>query len=150
MSAPTDAPAPAGASASGYRLEDQVGFVLRQVGQRHAVLFAAAFGDLTPTQWAALAKLAELGECSQNLLGRHVAMDVATVKGVVERLVRRGYAATLPDPADRRRLVVRPTAEGRAAYAAATDRARQVTADTLAPLDPDDRATFLDLLRRLR
>ena len=52
-----------------YRLDEQVGFILRQVQQRHALIFAAAFDDLTPMQWAALAKLAERGECSQNLLG---------------------------------------------------------------------------------
>ena len=43
----------------GYRLEDQVGFYLRRAGQRHAAIFAEHMTDeLTPTQWAALVKLA--------------------------------------------------------------------------------------------
>ena len=134
-----------------YRLDDQVGFILRQVQQRHALIFASAFGDeLTSTQWAVVAKLAEHGPCSQNLLGRLVSMDVATVKGVVDRLTKRGLAETSADPGDRRRLVVRLTAEGRAVYAISAARALQVTEDTLEPLSTGEREQLLDLLRRLR
>ena len=60
-----------------YVLEEQIGFILRQVWQRHAAIFAREIGiNLTPTQWAALAKLTETGPCSQNQLGRLTAMDV--------------------------------------------------------------------------
>ena len=41
-----------------YILDEQIGFILRQVSQRHATIFAREIGiNLTPTQWAALAKL---------------------------------------------------------------------------------------------
>jgi DNA-binding MarR family transcriptional regulator len=51
-------------------LDEQIGFILRQVWQRHATIFAREIGiNLTPTQWAALAKLTETGPCSQNQLG---------------------------------------------------------------------------------
>ncbi len=70
-----------------YILDEQIGFILRQVWQRHATIFARDIGiNLTPTQWAAMAKLTETGPCSQNLLGRLTAMDVATIKGVIDRL----------------------------------------------------------------
>ena len=79
------------ASKPGYILEEQIGFILRQVWQRHATIFSREIGiNLTPTQWAALAKLNETGPCSQNLLGRLTAMDVATIKGVIDRLSARG------------------------------------------------------------
>jgi len=39
--------------------------------------------DLTPTRFAAMAKLLEHGSLSQNELGRMTAMDIATIKGVV-------------------------------------------------------------------
>ena len=49
-----------------YILDEQIGFILRQVWQRHAAIFARDIGiNLTPTQWAALAKLNETGTCSQ-------------------------------------------------------------------------------------
>src|SRR5271168_4253012 len=90
-----------------YVLDEQVGFVLRQVSQRHATIFATRIGnDITPTQWAAMAKLYEAGATSQNQLGRMTAMDVATIKGVVDRLAKRGLIATMADKTDARRRLV--------------------------------------------
>lgn len=134
-----------------YRLDDQVGFLLRQVGQRHTALFAGVMGaDLTPTQWAVLAKLHEAGPQSQNLLGRQTAMDAATIKGVVDRLVRRGLATTEADSEDGRRLLVALSPEGQELVAQLTAKALQVTEDTLAPLDAAQRRSLLALLHLLR
>src|SRR5436853_6348275 len=78
-----------------YILDEQVGFILRQVWQRHATIFAREIGiNLTSAQWAALAKLNETGPCSQNLLGRLTAMDVAAIEGVIDRLSARGLNET--------------------------------------------------------
>lgn len=149
--APARRPARRAKAQAPYVLDEQVGFMLRQVAQRHATLFAAKIGDdLTMTQWAALAKLAETGPCSQNLLGRHTAMDAATIKGVVDRLARRGFVETRPDPEDARLLVVEPTDAGRAVIARATPNAFAITEETLAPLDSAERAMLLKLLARLR
>ena len=134
-----------------YRLDDQIGFILRQVLQRHAVLFAASLGpELTPTQWAALSKLHEVGPLSQNLLGRHTAMDGATVKGVVDRLALRGLVRTEPDAGDGRRLTVELTEDGVELVASLVPRALRVTEETLGPLDPAERDALLLLLQRLR
>ncbi len=133
-----------------YRLEDQVGFYLRRAGQRHAVIFAGHMADgLTPTQWAALVKLAEHHSVSQNLLGRETAMDAATIKGVVDRLAKRGFVATSPDPDDGRRMRVSITSEGIAAVQRGLEPALLITAETLQPLDMAERRTLLDLLRKL-
>jgi DNA-binding MarR family transcriptional regulator len=133
-----------------YRLEDQVGYYLRRAGQRHAAIFAAHMGDdLTPTQWAALVKLAELRSVSQNLLGRETAMDAATIKGVVDRLCRRGLLATAPDPADARRTRVSITPEGLSAVERGVKPAADITAETLEPLTAGERRMLLDLLRRI-
>jgi MarR family transcriptional regulator, lower aerobic nicotinate degradation pathway regulator len=134
-----------------YILDDQVGFILRQVYQRHAALFSEQLGeDLTPMQWAVLAKLAELGASSQNMLGRLTAMDVATIKGVVERLARRDLVETRPDPDDRRRLVVSLSSAGQDLYARLVAVASEVSHLTLAPLSRTERATLIDLLSKLR
>jgi MarR family transcriptional regulator, lower aerobic nicotinate degradation pathway regulator len=138
-------------AAADYVLDEQVGFILRQVYQRHAALFAEQLGeDLTPMQWAVLAKLAELGTCSQNMLGRLTAMDVATVKGVVERLTRRSLIETRPDTDDRRRLVLFLSPEGQDLYARLAAVARQVSHLTLEPLDKTERQALLGLLKKLR
>src|ERR1700679_83672 len=114
-----------------YILDDQVGFLLRQAQQRHTNIFAALMiEELTPKQWAVLAKLRECGPCSQNLLGRQTAMDAATVKGVIDRLTKRGITATTSDPADGRRLLVALTPDGEAVYARAKPMAERITAAT--------------------
>jgi DNA-binding MarR family transcriptional regulator len=134
-----------------YVLEEQIGFVLRQVSQRHSTIFAERIGlDLTPTQWTALFKLTETGPCSQNQLGRITAMDVATIKGVIDRLTARGLTETGPDPADGRRLLVSLTRAGLQAVEKALPNALAITDETLAPLDDGERSTLLALLSRLR
>jgi MarR family transcriptional regulator, lower aerobic nicotinate degradation pathway regulator len=133
-----------------YVLDEQVGFALRQAQQRHTTIFAAKMiDDLTPTQWAALAKLREVGDCSQNHLGRLTAMDAATIKGVIDRLTVRGFTTVRPDPGDGRRLVVALTAMGLDLYDRAAPIAARITDETLRPLDAVERSTLVALLRRL-
>ena len=136
---------------SDYVLEDQVGFVLRQVAQRHAAIFTSGVdGDITPTQWAALAKLRESGALSQNLLGRHTVMDGATIKGVIDRLMVRGFVEARPHPEDGRRRLIDLTEAGRDIVDSLAPRALLISAETLAPLDVAERKTFMRLLLKLR
>jgi DNA-binding MarR family transcriptional regulator len=132
-----------------YILDDQVGFLLRRATQRHLAIFARAIPDLTPPQFAVLAKLHAKGAMSQNALGREVAMDAATVKGVVDRLAARGLVETARDATDRRRMSVDLSQSGRACYAELEPLARAITAETLAPLDPHEQAVVVGLLDRL-
>jgi DNA-binding MarR family transcriptional regulator len=134
-----------------YVLDEQIGFILRQVWQRHAAIFARDIGiNLTPTQWAALAKLNEAGPCSQNHLGRLTAMDVATIKGVIDRLTARGLTETSPDPEDGRRLLVSLTRAGREMAEEAAANALAISRETLAPLDSKEREMLIGLLNKLR
>jgi MarR family transcriptional regulator, lower aerobic nicotinate degradation pathway regulator len=135
--------------ANEYRLDDQIGYVLRRVTQRHLAIFAAAIPEVTTTQFAVLARLTEIGPVSQNHLGRETAMDAATIKGVVDRLAKLGYVTTSADPADRRRLTVSLTEAGSRLFAERVDTARQVTASTLAPLSEEEARQLKDLLLRL-
>jgi MarR family transcriptional regulator, lower aerobic nicotinate degradation pathway regulator len=133
-----------------YLLDAQVGYMLRQANQRHTTIFATLMiDDLTPTQWAALAKLKEIGPSSQNLLGRLTAMDAATIKGVIDRLTNRGLTRTRPDPVDARRLLVALTERGAVLYDRAKPIAEHITAKTLEPLTERERAEFLALLAKL-
>jgi DNA-binding MarR family transcriptional regulator len=134
-----------------YILDEQIGFILRQVWQRHAAIFARDIGiSLTPTQWAALAKLNETGPCSQNQLGRLTAMDVATIKGVIDRLTARGLTETSPDPDDGRRLLISLSRAGQQMAEKAALNALAISRETLAPLDARERETLFALLNKLR
>lgn len=133
-----------------YRLDEQAGFLLRQAQQRHTAIFAERMVEgLTPTQFAALAKLQELGAVTQNRLGRLTAMDAATIKGVIDRLRERGFAETRRDPSDGRRLLVDLTPKGRDAAADAIAAGHRITDETLEPLTPTERKRFLELLEKL-
>ena len=124
---------------------------MRQVWQRHATIFAREMGtNLTPTQWAAVSKLMEIGPCSQNQLGRLTAMDVATIKGVIDRLTARGLTETSPDPEDGRRLLVSLTRAGQQLVDKAVPNALAITKETLAPLDAKEREMLIALLSKLR
>ncbi|MEK9725483.1 MAG: MarR family transcriptional regulator [Rhodospirillaceae bacterium] len=137
------------ADAADYQLSDQVGFMLRQASQRHVAIFAERIPDLTPTQFAALARLCEVGAVSQNELGRRTSMDAATIKGVIDRLRKRGFVASEPDPGDQRRILVSPTDAGRRTFAELAPAAEAISAETLAPLTAGERAQVLRLLAKL-
>jgi len=133
-----------------YVLDDQIGFLMRVAMQRHTAIFMSRMIDqLTQTQFAALAKLYEVGPCSQNQLGRLIYLDAATIKGVVDRLSVRGFVTALSDPSDRRRRAVALTARGKEVTEAAIRIAAEITAETLVPLTTDEQRTVARLLEKL-
>lgn len=142
---------PDGQRAGNYQLENQIGYLLRRAHQRTTAIFMANMAslNLTPTQLAALAKISDEGEVSQNRLGRLAAMDPATMQGVIKRLSDRGYIDRRPDPHDRRRTVLSLTADGRDVLLRAAPQSVLTSAETLAPLTERQQAVFLELLQKL-
>ena len=133
-----------------YVLDQQVGFLLRKAHQRHTSIFASAVRNkIPPSQFAVLAKLAEVGPVSQNELGRLTAMDSATIKGVVDRLTTRGLVTADVSPRDARLRVADLSPEGREFIELMTPVAKRITLDTLSPLTVAERRTFLRLLKKL-
>ncbi len=134
-----------------YRLEEQVGHMLRRAHQRHTAIFQERMAhlQLTPLQFAALIKLSDVGMASQNHLGRLTAMDAATMQGVIKRLIARGLIERRPDPDDRRRLILTLTTEGREIAREAADLGYDISVLTLEPLGESDRKAFMRLLGRL-
>jgi DNA-binding MarR family transcriptional regulator len=142
--------APPDTSEDRYVLDDQIGFLMRIAMQRHTSIFMSRMIEgLTQTQFAALAKLYEVGPCSQNYLGRLIYLDAATIKGVVDRLRLRGFVTALNDPNDRRRRAVTLTDRGRRATETAMTVAGKITAATLNPLTAEEQRVVVKLLRKL-
>lgn len=134
-----------------YILDEQVGFILRQVTQRHLAIFSEhMLADLTAPQFAVLAKLHEVGPCSQNHLGRLTSMDAATAKGVIDRMSARGFIEAQADPQDARRRILSLSVAGQTLVAKALPTAAMITELTLAPLGRSDRRQLLALLKKLR
>jgi DNA-binding MarR family transcriptional regulator len=134
-----------------YVLEEQAGFILRQATQRHVTIFSQTMpAELTPPQFSAICVLHQKGTCSQNQLGRFITTDAATIKGVVDRLTKRGLVQTAADPDDGRMLLVSLTPAGQELAVTCIEAATEITALTLAPLTAPERKEFLRLLKKLR
>lgn len=132
-----------------YILEAQVGFKLRLAYQKHAEIFAATLFDITPTQFAVLWKLQDQGSLSQNELGRQVAMDAATVKGVIDRLKKRSLVRTAASITDLRRLDVSLTAAGMDLIAESIPKAQEISRMTTRRLSKREEVQLLALLDKL-
>jgi DNA-binding MarR family transcriptional regulator len=134
-----------------YRLEDQVGFLLRRAYQRASSNLIDRIGgyDLTAPQFATLARLHERGVLSQNLLGRLVAMEPANIRDVVLRLKKRGLVTTRPSPVDGRLILVGLSAAGKSLVAKLLPIEIECTARTLARFSADERTLLYEMLGRL-
>jgi DNA-binding MarR family transcriptional regulator len=133
------------------RLDDEIAHLLRRAHQRSSSIYLAILAEqqLTPTQYFAMARLHEVGEISQNRLGRLAAMDPATIQGVIQRLAERGYIRRLPDANDRRRMVLSLTPQGRTVIEALLEETARANEAILEPLPAEQRALFVALLRQL-
>lgn len=141
---------PAGGAGNGYVLEDQIGHLLRRAHQRASAVFQEVMTEgLTPPQFAALVKIRDFGTVSQNRLGRSVAMDPATSQGVTQRLLAKNLIGRKDDPEDRRRTLLSLTTEGEAMVERLVPLGKQVTAETLEPLTPEEQKQFLALLAKI-
>ena len=138
-------------SEQAYRLEDQVGFLLRRAYHRASSNLIERIGsyDLTAPQFATLARLYERGTLSQNLLGRLVAMEPANIRDVVLRLKKRRLVTCRRDPDDGRLNLVSLTPSGMALIEELIPIEIECTALTLASFNANERRILYEMLERL-
>ncbi len=134
-----------------YRIEEQVGYLLRRAHQRASAIFQVSIGDpnVTPTQYSSMVKLNEYSELSQNLLGRLVGMDKATMQGVVRRLKDRRLVDSRPDPGDARRTLLSLTTDGQRIVNKLLMNGPAVSRETLKPLSGPEQRQLLELLSKI-
>jgi DNA-binding MarR family transcriptional regulator len=139
------------ASEQSYVLEEQVGFLLRRAHQRHVAIFLDCMGELglTPRQFSALVKIRDEAEVSQNKLGRLIAMDSATILGVVQRLLKRGLIKKRASLEDSRSTILSLSPRGEALLREAIPLAKIATQKTLESLDAPSRRVLCRMLDRL-
>ena len=94
------------------------GHLIRRLQQISASVFAEHMktlgADMTSPQFAALAMLQQHRHIDQATLASLIAYDRATIGGVVDRLVSKGFVERRINPQDRRAKVLTLTAEGEA------------------------------------
>jgi DNA-binding MarR family transcriptional regulator len=132
-------------------IDDRLGFLLKHVHQR---LIDMAGPALLPygIDGRELAVLTVLGgerPLSQQEAARELMIDRTTMVAMVDALEAKGLVVRRPDPADRRRNLVEPTAKGREVFTEATAARDAAERDFLAPLGPDAAREFRAALRTL-
>jgi len=134
-----------------YRLDQQIGFLLRRAHQYASEVFQAKIGarNLTPQQFSVLVTLLERREIAQTRLGELVAMDPATVLGVVQRLAQRGLVAVRTDPDDGRRRLVQLTHDGHELARELVVIGPTISSETLEGLSEAEQRDLLRLLDKL-
>ncbi len=133
-----------------YQLDKQIGYKLRLAQQRHVEIFSARLPEITPMQFSIMVRLRDEPNVSQNQLGRLVQMDAATTKGVVDRLIERGWLRSRPSETDKRRRNISLTARGHEFLEYAIVAAADITKKTLQPLNNAEQNQLLNLLDRLK
>ena len=76
-------------------------------------------------------------------------MSPSGITGRLDGLEKRGFIRRLPSPADRRKVIVELTEEGRRAWLGTFDPQTNEEEKVLAALDPDEREQFDRLLRKM-
>jgi len=125
------------------------GHLIRRLNQLSTQVFARRMGeagfDLTPVQFAAMDAIRTFPGIDQAGVAARIAYDRATIGGVIDRLVAKGYVARAVSRRDRRAREVRLTEAGETAFAAILPLVRDLQEDILAALVPEERLAFLDL-----
>ena len=127
------------------------GHLIRRAQQIAVAEFAreAVDHDVTPVQFAFMNAMMDTPGVDQITLANRVAFDAATSGSVIGRLEAKGWVRREADVQDRRRKLLYVTPAGATALRrmnAAVERAQQ---SMLAPLKPQDQATFMRLLAQL-
>jgi DNA-binding MarR family transcriptional regulator len=132
-------------------LAHDTGFLLFRLGgeSRRRLTGALAERGLAARHHAVLLLLEERSRLAQRDVAEVLGLDRSYVVALVDELEQGGFVERSRDPADRRRLSVSLTPSGRQVATAARALANQVEEDLLAPLEPEDRSLFHDLLYRL-
>jgi len=127
------------------------GYLVRRVHQSHSALFAdecRVFG-ITPVQYGVLTALLHRPDIDQATLGAECGIDRTNAADVLERLAERGLVRRTKSAADRRMMLARLTAEGRALTRAMHDAMQRAQKRLLDALSATERREFLRLLLKL-
>ncbi len=134
-----------------YRLDDQIGPLLRRAYQRACANLSARLDghELTPIQYSTLVRLREYGAVSQNRLGRLLEIKSGNMHGVVRRLQERELVETSQDPDHRSRVLLKLSRTGMQLVKSCIPLSRQATTDTLASLSTAERKQLFHLIHLL-
>ena len=126
------------------------GHLIRRAHQAHTQLWAEVVPvDITGSQYVILCALAVHGDLDQASVGRLTSLDRSSIAELASRMAQRGLIQRGRDERDGRKRVLCITEEGSATVAAAAPHVLRLGQRLLAQFDEEERARFLDYLRRV-
>jgi len=127
------------------------GFLLRRAHQISAAVFDAACAELglTQAQYGALVVLATEPQIDQTRLARALGFDKVTVLRVLRGLEERGLVLRRPSATSRKHLAIVLTPAGRGLLKRAQTPVHAAYEQLMAPLSPQQRDQFIDMLQTL-
>lgn len=131
-----------------FCLDGAIGHLFRRAYQRTSSVLIAQISeyDITPVQFATLARLDEYGSVSQNRLGRLVDIEPGNFHGVVNRLLKRNLIQKMKDKGDQRKINLSLTGEGISLLQKLIPMSEAATEKTLEPLTSSQRLQLYKLL----
>ena len=127
-------------------------FVKRGVTQTQFLLLASIRAYGRPSTGSGRPSRAQSRDvrCTIGALSRSLHVSMPTVSGIVERLVRAGYARRVPQADDRRQVVVELTAKGRTFFQDFESVIRRRWEEAFLSLEQDELRAFYDVVTKLR
>ncbi|MDD5449501.1 MAG: MarR family transcriptional regulator [Candidatus Omnitrophica bacterium] len=107
-------------------------------------------GNITMPQFLILNFLEKEGGSKMTELARFMNVTTAAMTGIVDRLVREGYAGRVYDPKDRRIIRIKTMAKGSGLVRKINLQRRQMIIDIFGRLSEQDRDDYLKVIMRIR
>lgn len=128
------------------------GHLIRRLNQLSTQVFMhrmqAEGHELTPVQFAALDAIRANPGLDQASVAARIAYDKATIGGVIDRLEQKGYVERSVSKTDRRAREVRLTLDGEKTYDAILPIVRDLQAEILSGLTPEEQEQFMMLVTK--
>lgn len=105
---------------------------------------------LTLPQFIVLDILNGHGESKMTDLARFMNVTTAAMTGLIERLVRDGYAARISDPRDRRVVKIKLTAKGSSIVKNMIEKRKRMTMKIFGMISQKEREEYLKILMHIR
>ena len=132
---------------------NMAGHLIRRLHQHSTSTFGertqAAGFDLTPVQFAALDAIHTYPGTDQAHVAELIGYDRATIGGVIDRMVKKGWVRRVVSEQDRRARELSLTAKGDTVRLTALPTIEQLQQEILKPLNPADQATLMRLIRQI-
>ena len=132
---------------------DMAGHLIRRLHQQSTQVFTqrtqAAGYDLTPVQYAALEVIFENPGSDQKFVAELIGYDRATIGGVIERLVNKGWVRRILSEQDRRARELSLTSKGNSIRLTLQPIVKELQKDILFPLEDADQKLLVSLVQKV-